>query len=176
MAKFQRYDDEFNTVVWEAVTLTLAKKAGIRVPRHRLVTILGKPVLIISRFDRDAGDRIPFLSAMSMLGAHDNEQHSYLEMAYALAQNGASPEEDIKELWRRIVFTIMVSNTDDHLRNHGFIYERHKGWRLSPAYDINPTPLEIGSHVLTTSIDFTDNTASLETAMRVAKEFRLKKK
>ncbi|MEO0347795.1 MAG: type II toxin-antitoxin system HipA family toxin [Pseudomonadota bacterium] len=173
IAKFPRKDDEFNIVVWEAVTLTLAKKAGIRVPQYRLETILGKPVLIIKRFDRDDGHRIPFLSAMSMLGAHDNEQHSYLEMAYALAQNGASPEADMNELWRRIVFTIMVSNTDDHLRNHGFIYERYKGWRLSPAYDINPTPLEIAPHILTTSIDFDDNTASLKTAMRVAKEFRL---
>ncbi len=175
IAKFQRYDDEFNIVIWEAVTLTLAENAGIRVPKNRLESILGKSVLIIKRFDRDGGHRIPFLSAMSMLGAHDNEQHSYLEMAYALAQNGASPEEDMKELWRRIVFSIMVSNTDDHLRNHGFVYERYKGWRLSPAYDINPTPLEIAPHILTTSIDFNDNTASLETAMRVAKEFRLKK-
>lgn len=175
IAKFQRYDDEFNIVVWEAVTLTLAENAGIRVPKHRLETILGKSVLIIKRFDRNCGHRIPFLSAMSMLGAHDNEQHSYLEMAYALAQNGAFPAEDMKELWRRIVFTIMVSNTDDHLRNHGFVYERYKGWRLSPAYDINPTPLEIAPHILTTSIDFNDNSASLETAMRVAKEFRLKK-
>ncbi|MBP6985538.1 MAG: type II toxin-antitoxin system HipA family toxin [Alphaproteobacteria bacterium] len=175
IAKFPRKDDEFNIVVWEAVILSLAEKAGIKVPKHRLEIILEKPVLIIRRFDREGGNRIPFLSAMSMLGAHDNEQHSYLEMVYALAQNGAAPEEDMKELWRRIVFTIMVSNTDDHLRNHGFVYERYKGWRLSPAYDINPTPIEIAPHVLTTSIDFNDNTASLETAMRVAKEFRLKK-
>jgi serine/threonine-protein kinase HipA len=175
IAKFSKKDDEFNVVVWEAVTLTLAKQAGIRVPLYRLETICEKPVLIIRRFDRDGGNRIPFLSAMSMLGARDNEQHSYLEMAYALAQNGASPEEDMKELWRRIVFTIMVSNTDDHLRNHGFIYERHKGWRLSPAYDINPTPIEIAPRILTTSIDFYDNSASLETAMRVAKDFRLNK-
>lgn len=175
IAKFPKKDDEFNVVVWEAVTLTLAKQAGIRVPLYRLETICEKPVLIIRRFDRDGGNRIPFLSSMSMLGARDNEQHSYLEMAYALAQNGASPEEDMKELWRRIVFTIMVSNTDDHLRNHGFIYERYKGWRLSPAYDINPTPIEIAPRILTTSIDFYDNSASLETAMRVAKDFRLNK-
>jgi serine/threonine-protein kinase HipA len=175
IAKFQRKDDEFNVVVWEAVTLTLAEKAGIRVPKHRLAKILGKSVLIIKRFDRDGTNRIPFLSAMSMIGAHDNEPHSYLEMAYALAQNGAAPDEDMQELWRRIVFTIMVSNTDDHLRNHGFIYERYKGWRLSPAYDINPTPLEIAPHILTTSIDFNDNSASLATALSVAKEFRLKK-
>lgn len=175
IAKFPKKDDEFNVVVWEAVTLTLAKKAKIKVPLHRLETICEKSVLIIRRFDRDGGNRIPFLSAMSMLGARDNEQYSYLEMAYALAQNGASPKEDMKELWRRIVFTIMVSNTDDHLRNHGFIYERYKGWRLSPAYDINPTPIEIAPRILTTSIDFYDNSASLETAMRVAKDFRLKK-
>ena len=175
IAKFSKKDDLFNIVVWEAVTLTLAKQAGIKVPLYRLETICEKSVLIINRFDRNGAERIPFLSAMSMLGARDNEEHSYLEIAYALAQNGASPEEDMKELWRRIVFTIMVSNTDDHLRNHGFLYERYKGWRLSPAYDINPTPIEIAPRILTTSIDFYDNSASLETAMRVAKNFRLTK-
>lgn len=173
IAKFSRPDDEFNIVVWEAIALTMAKKAGINVPPFRLEKILNKPVLIVSRFDRKDGMRIPFLSAMSMLGARDNQQHSYLEIAYALAQNGAAPKEDMKELWRRIVFTIMVSNTDDHLRNHGFIYERYKGWRLSPAYDINPTPLEVSPHVLSTSIDFFDNSASLEIATKVANEFRL---
>jgi len=176
IAKFPRKDDEFKVVIWEAITLTLAKKAGIKVPLYRLETILDQPVLIINRFDRNNGERIPFLSAMSMLGALDNQQHSYLEIAYALEQNGASPIEDMQELWRRMVFTIMVANTDDHLRNHGFIYERYKGWRLSPAYDINPTPAEIAPRILTTSIDFYDNSASLELAMRVAKDFRLNKK
>jgi serine/threonine-protein kinase HipA len=175
IAKFPKKDDESDVVRWEAVTLTLAKKAGIKVPEYRIETILRKPVLIIRRFDREYDERIPFLSAMSMLDARDNEQHSYLEIAYALAQNGASPEEDMKELWRRIVFTIMVSNTDDHLRNHGFIYARYKGWRLSPAYDINPTPAEVASHTLTTYIDFHDNSASLETALSVAEDFRLEK-
>ena len=175
IAKFPRKDDEFNVVLWEAVALTLAKNARIKVPSWRLETILEKPVLIIKRFDRDNGQRIPFLSAMSMLGAQDNEQHSYIEMAYALAQNGAAPEEDMAELWRRIVFTVMISNTDDHLRNHGFIYERHKGWRLSPAYDMNPTPIELKARVLATAINFDDTSASLETAMTVAKDFRLSK-
>jgi serine/threonine-protein kinase HipA len=73
----------------------------------------------------------------------------------------------------RIIFTIVISNTDDHLRNHGFLYERYRGWRLSPTYDMSPTSLEIKVHVLTTAIDFDDNTASLETAMSVAKDFRL---
>ncbi len=175
IAKFSRKDDEFNVVIWEAVALTLAKKAGIKVSLYRLETILEKPVLIIKRFDRKDRERIPFLSAMSMISALENEQHSYLEIAYALAQNGAAPKEDMAELWRRIVFTIMISNTDDHLRNHAFIYERYKGWRLSPAYDLNPTPIEIKPRILTTAIDFYDTSASLETALSVVKEFRLKK-
>ncbi len=175
IAKFPRKDDEYNVVLWEAVALTLAQNAGIRVPIWRLETLLDKSVLIIKRFDRDRGQRVPFLSAMSMLGAKDNEQHSYIEMAYALAQHGASPTDDMAELWRRIVFTVMISNTDDHLRNHGFIYERYKGWRLSPSYDMNPTPIEIKPRILTTAINFDDTSASLETAMEVAKDFRLSK-
>lgn len=175
IAKFPKKGDEFNIVVWEAVTLTLAQSAGIKVPLYRLEKVLGKPVLIVNRFDREHELRIPFLSAMSMLNAADNQPHSYLEIVNALVQQGAAPEEDMKELWRRIVFTIMVANTDDHLRNHGFIYEPYKGWRLSPVYDINPTPTEIGPRILTTSIDLYDNFASLETAMSVAKDFRLTK-
>ncbi len=175
IAKFPRKDDEFNIVMWEAVALTLAKDAGINVPSWRLENILGKSVLIIKRFDRLNGLRIPFLSAMGMLGAQDNEQHSYLEMVYALARDGASPEKDMTELWRRIVFTIMISNTDDHLRNHGFIYKRYKGWRLSPAYDINPVSAEIKPRILTMAIDFEDTSASLDTAMAVAKDFRISK-
>jgi serine/threonine-protein kinase HipA len=175
IAKFPRKDDEFNVVLWEAVALTLAKNAKITVPSWRLERISEKPVLIIKRFDRDKGQRIPFLSAMSMLGAQDNEQHSYLEIAYALAQNGATPKEDMAELWRRIVFTVMISNTDDHLRNHGFVYERYKGWRLSPAYDMNPTPVELKARILSMAIDFDDTSASLETAMAVSKDFRLSK-
>ena len=175
IAKFPRKDDDYNVVKWEAVALTLAHKGGLNVPSWHLETILGKPVLIIKRFDRQNGQRIPFLSAMSMLGARDNEQHSYLEMAYALAQNGAAPKEDMAELWRRIVFTIMISNTDDHLRNHGFVYERFKGWRLSPVYDVNPTPIDAKPRILSTAIDFDNTSASLQTALEVAKDFRLSK-
>lgn len=173
IAKFGSKHDEFNVVAWEAVALELAKQAGINVPEWRLENILGKHVLIIKRFDRMSGQRIPFLSAMSMLGAKDNEQHSYLEIAYALSQYGASPEADTHELWRRIVFNIMIANTDDHLRNHGFLHEQYKGWRLSPAYDMNPTPIEVKPRILTTAIDFENAQADLEIAKRVAKEFRL---
>jgi serine/threonine-protein kinase HipA len=173
IAKFPRKDDDFNVVTWEAVTLVLAKKAGLSLPLWRLDTILEKPVLIIRRFDRVGEARIPFLSAMSILGAKDGEAHSYLEIVDALKQHGAAPDADMAELWRRIVFSILVSNVDDHLRNHGFVYEREKGWRLSPAYDINPTPVEVKPRILTTMIDLYDGSASLDLAMSVAGDFRL---
>jgi len=175
IAKFPRKDDEYKIVLWEAIALTLAYKAGINVPEWRLETIANKPVLIIKRFDRVNGIRIPFLSAMSMLGAKDNERHSYLEIAYALSMYGAEPNKDMEELWRRIIFTILISNTDDHLRNHGFIYENYKGWRISPAYDMNPTPLEIKPRILSTSINHDDPAASIDTALSVIKDFRIEK-
>lgn len=173
IAKFPSKNDEFNIVMWEAVSLALAKKAGLTLPTWRIEMIMKKPVLIIRRFDRIGQKRIPFLSAMSMLGAKDNEMHSYLEIVDALRQYGAEPTNDMSELWRRIVFSILISNTDDHLRNHGFIYEREKGWRLSPAYDMNPTPVEIKPRILTTAIDFDDGTASIDLALSVAENFRL---
>jgi len=104
------------------VALTLAAKAGISVPAWRIETVPDKPVLLLRRFDRVEGMRLPFLSAMSMLGAKDHETRSYLEFVDALRQHGASLKEDIHALWRRIVFNILISNTDDHLRNHGFLY------------------------------------------------------
>jgi serine/threonine-protein kinase HipA len=175
LAKFPNKDDEFNVVIWEAIALTLAKRAGIITADWRLETIMDKSVLILRRFDRSGDNRIPFLSAMSLLGAKDNDSHSYLEIVYAILQHGANPNSDMEELWRRIVFTVLISNTDDHLRNHGFLYERHKGWRLSPAFDINPTPLEVKARLLSTSINFDDPTASIDLALSVIDDFRIKK-
>ncbi|MDR3296095.1 MAG: type II toxin-antitoxin system HipA family toxin [Clostridiales Family XIII bacterium] len=174
IAKFPKEDDGFNIVVWESVALRLAAMAGISVPRWRVEYVLKKPVLLVTRFDRTGnGGRIPFLSAMSMLGALDNEQHSYLEMAYALEQYGAEPQRDLAELWRRIVFNVLISNTDDHLRNHGFLYSRYGGWELSPIYDVNAAPAGIKPRFLSTSINFADNAASLDLALSVAPDFRL---
>jgi serine/threonine-protein kinase HipA len=110
---------------------------------------------------------------MSMLGARDNETRSYMEIADALRQHGAASKEDIRELWRRIVFDVLISNTDDHLRNHGFLYSGPTGWRLSPAYDLNPVPVDVKPRILTTAINEDDNTASLELAMSVAPYFGL---
>jgi serine/threonine-protein kinase HipA len=173
IAKFPRKDDEVSTVRWEAVALSLAHQAGIPVPSSRVELVGDKPVLLLRRFDRDGARRIPFLSAMSMLGARDNQAHSYLELVDALRQHGAAPQEDMHALWRRIVFNILVSNTDDHLRNHGFLYHGNDGWRLCPAYDLNPVPTDIKPRVLTLAINEEDTTASLATAMEVAGYFDL---
>jgi len=175
IAKFPRVDDEYDAVLWEAVALSLASSAGIDVPEWRVENLAGKSVLMLKRFDREGEARVPFLSAMSMIGARDGEDHSYLEIVDAIAQYGASPKEDKAALWRRVVLSILISNTDDHLRNHAFLYEGQRGWRLSPAYDMNPTPVEVKPRILSTAIDLDDGTASLDLALSVHKEFSLKK-
>jgi len=174
IAKFPRKDDEINTVVWEFVALTLAKRAGIAVPAARIEMVpKKKPVLLLRRFDRDGAWRIPFLSAMSLLGSRDNETRSYLEIVDALRQHGAAPRADMEALWRRIVFFILISNSDDHLRNHGFLYAGPQGWRLSPAYDLSPVPTDIKPRILSTAITEDDSTASFALAMEVAGYFEL---
>ena len=110
---------------------------------------------------------------MSMLGANDNETRSYLEIVDALRQFGASPKKDMHALWRRIVFNVLISNTDDHLRNHGFLYAGQNGWHLAPAYDLNPVPTDIKPRTLSTAIDLDDGTASLPLALGVAQYFEL---
>ena len=173
IAKFPKKGDEIHAVLWEAVALALAGKAGIAVPVWRLETVAEKPVLLLRRFDREQGTRLPFLSAMSMLDAKDSEARSYLEFVDILRQHGAAPKEDMRALWRRIVFSILISNTDDHLRNHGFLWAGPAGWRLSPAYDLNPVPTDIKPRILTTAIDLDDATASLKLALNVAAYFEL---
>ena len=173
IAKFPNKGDEINAVLWEALALTLAKNAGIPVPQWRRETIADKPVLLLRRFDRAGAARIPFLSAMSMLDASDNQPRSYLEIVDVLRQCGAKPKADMQDLWRRIVFSIMISNTDDHLRNHGFLYDGQAGWRLSPAYDMNPVPTDIKPRILSTAINLDDGTASLDLALEVASYFEL---
>jgi len=172
IAKFPRKDDDTDIVRWEAAALTLAKSAGINVSKWRLETILGKPVLIVKRFDRTGGERIPFLSAMSMLGASDNDGqiHSYIDMANALQQYGGQPDRDRHELWRRMIFTIMISNTDDHLRNHGFLYHAGRGWSLSPAYDLNPN---VEKKIFATAINYTGAQNTIELALQNKDAFNL---
>ena len=173
IAKFPKRDEEIDIVRWEAVALSLAAHAGIMVPEWRLERLENRHALIIRRFDRDGEHRIPFLSAMSMLGAEDRDVRSYLEIADALRRHGAESRADREELWKRIVFFILISNTDDHWRNHGFLYEGTAGWRLSPAYDLNPVPVDLKPRFLTTAVDLEDREASVELALTVAPYFDL---
>jgi serine/threonine-protein kinase HipA len=110
---------------------------------------------------------------MSALQAKDNELHSYLEIADAIRQMSASPQNDLHALWRRMIFNILISNVDDHLRNHAFLYSDTAGWTLSPAYDLNPTPTDIKPRVLSTAIDLIDPSASLDLAFNVGAYFEL---
>ncbi|MBX9693382.1 MAG: HipA domain-containing protein, partial [Cyanobacteria bacterium] len=112
-------------------------------------------------------------TSMSMLNARDNEQRSYMDFVDALRQYGAAPQEDMRILWRRIILSILISNTDDHLRNHGFLYTGQAGWRLAPAYDLNPVPIDIKPRVLSTAIDLDDASASLELAFQVSPYFEI---
>jgi serine/threonine-protein kinase HipA len=175
IAKFPARTDPYNLVVWEAVALELARRAGIEVPTSRITKVSDRDILLVSRFDRKDGERVPFLSAMSALGATDREVHSYMEIGDALRPYAAAAREDLAALWRRIVFNVLISNTDDHLRNHAFIYAGRAGWRLAPAYDINPVPTDIKPRILSTSIaEDPDLTASLEMALEVTEHFGLK--
>lgn len=176
IAKFPKKDDNNNNVLWEAVALTLAEKAGLNVQRWELTTALGKAVLLLKRFDRTGGgQRIPFLSAMTMLNANDGEsnEYSYLDLAEIIRTKGVNVTNDMKELWHRMLFSVLISNTDDHLRNHGFLRTNATGWQLSPLYDVNPSSDRTGN--LQLNIDETSSTASVELVMSVAEYFRLNK-
>jgi serine/threonine-protein kinase HipA len=172
IAKFPKKDDDWPVTVWEAITLELARKSGIAVPNWRMQKIARRSVLMLSRFDREnVRVRIPFMSAMTALDGWDHgDQRSYLELADALRRDGAAPNEDLRQLWRRMVFNILVSNTDDHLRNHGFLRAAN-GWRLAPAYDLNPCPVDVRPRIHALAIDEKDATASADTALKVAKHF-----
>jgi len=173
IAKFPRPgQDEWDVMRWEAVALGLARSAGIEVPDWKLHMIDGQAVLIIARFDRTASARVGYVSAMTMLETGDGEQGSYLEIAEVIERQSPAAGEDLRQLWRRIAFSILISNTDDHLRNHGFLRSQAAGWMLSPAFDLNPDPSPGPKH-LSTAVDLDDTTASIDTLMSVAEHFRL---
>lgn len=161
MAKFPKETDEYSVETWEAIAMSLARRAGITVPEHRLVQVADKAVLLSWRFDRNGSSRIPFLSAMAMAGLKDGERGSYPELVDLLTQHGAQAKTDALELYRRVVFNVLISNVDDHLRNHGFLRHGHAGWSLSPAYDLNPMPTDLKARVLTTNIDLDEGTCSV---------------
>jgi serine/threonine-protein kinase HipA len=173
IAKFPFHLDAYDMQKWEAVALILAKQSGINVSPFQIMPVNNQSVLLLSRFDRKNNHRIPFVSALTMLGARDNEQRSYLEIADILRSYGSSSKKDLKELFTRIIFSILISNVDDHLRNHGFLKDS-VGWHLSPAYDLNPTPVDLKARILSTCIDFDNPVASIDIAFEVCEYFDLK--
>ncbi|MCG6888914.1 MAG: type II toxin-antitoxin system HipA family toxin [Gammaproteobacteria bacterium] len=173
IAKFPKESDDYSIETWEEIALRLADQAGIQTPRHALLQVAGKQVLLSRRFDRDNGWRIPFLSAMSMTGSRDGERGSYPELVDALTAHGAQAREDALQLYRRMVFNVLVSNVDDHLRNHGFLWSGQGGWILSPAYDLNPTPVDVKARILTTNIDLDEGTCSVALLRETAGYFGL---
>lgn len=172
IAKFPKPDDTRSIPHGEVLAMTLAGRAGLNVPDSRIEIVAGRPVSIIRRFDRAGDTRVPFISSMTMLGAEDGDDATYTDIAEVIRMYSSQPIVDLHELWRRIVFNVLVSNLDDHLRNHAFLYDG-KGWRLSPAYDLNPVPVEEKARELTTWISEEAPDASLDIAMRAAKYFAL---
>lgn len=173
IAKFpSSTQDSWNVTTWEKVALDLAREAGILVADSRLLSIADRTILIVRRFDRDGGKRIGYASALTMLEAADHEEHSYLEIAEAIETRSPHASDDLAELWRRIALNVLISNTDDHLRNHAFLHTQANQWRLSPAFDLNPNPKRLG--YLRTSIDGGDPDASIDKLLRVSPYFRIR--
>ena len=168
IAKFPKPDDDYSVERWESVALTLAGMAA-----HELIEVAGQAILLSRRFDREGEGRIPFLSALSMMGLKGGERGSYPELVDVLVQTGAQTKRDAAELYRRMVLNVLISNVDDHLRNHGFLWLGQGGWTLSPAYDLNPTPVDVKARILTTTIDLDDGTCDLALVLSVAGLFSL---
>ncbi|MBQ2031540.1 MAG: type II toxin-antitoxin system HipA family toxin [Lachnospiraceae bacterium] len=177
IAKFPSKNDSFDSGAWEMTVHDLAVLCGITVPEAKAEKFskLGTTYLV-KRFDRDGKRRVHFSSAMTMLGKTDGagaaEGSSYLEIASFLKANGAKPKEDLSELWNRIVFSMAVSNTDDHFRNHGFLLTSD-GWKLSPMYDVNP---DIYGEFLSLNVDADNSAIDFELAISAAPYYGIAKK
>lgn len=173
IAKFPSKHDEWNIGAWEMVAHDLAKQCGLNVPDAKLMNLSkAGSTFLVKRFDRERERRLPFASAMALLGYTDGvDDVSYLELAEFILnqQRAGQAEVDLKELWTRIVFSIAISNTDDHLRNHGFIHDGIE-WRLAPLYDVNPN---VYGGYLSLCIDEVDSTLDFDLALSVAEEFMI---
>ena len=172
IAKFPSRNDENDTGAWEMVAHDLAVLCGLNVPEAKLekFSSLGSTFLV-KRFDRIGKKRVHFASAMTLLGKTDGasaaDGSSYLDIAAFIKSDGAKPKSDLMELWKRIVFNMAITNTDDHMRNHALILSG-KGWRLSPLYDVNPVPY---GDELSLNVDEEDNRISIDLAVQTAKRF-----
>ncbi|MBR2488630.1 MAG: HipA domain-containing protein [Kiritimatiellae bacterium] len=177
IAKFPSKEDDFDTGAWEYLVHILAEESGICVPEAQAQKFSrAGTTFLCRRFDRDGSRRVPFASAMTMLGCEDRQEDgngTYIDIAGFLMQHGAKPDADLPELWRRMAFSLLVSNTDDHLRNHGFIAENGR-WRLSPAYDLNANLKRPQS--LSLELDAGVPIEGIDVLVEAAEYFRLGKK
>jgi serine/threonine-protein kinase HipA len=162
IAKFPSIEDDGDAQRWEALCLQLARDCGIAVPDFRLESVDGDRILISRRFDREPGTgrRIGCVTMMGLLAAYDNKSESYLEMAGEIRRIGGRPRADLAELWRRAVFTVLISDKDNHLRNHALVLAG-TGWRIAPAYDMTPTAQKLKPRELAISLDGVDDRAAL---------------
>ena len=174
LAKFPKPDDSRDIAAGEILALRLAADAGIRVVEHRLVPVGKHSAAVITRFDRAGSERIPFVSGASLLGLAPGDPGAYTLLADAIRQFGDNIVGDLRELWRRLVFSLLASNYDDHLRNHGFLMQGAGRWSLSPAYDLNPVPEIDRARMSKTPISEEQAEASIGAALGVAGRFRLK--
>ncbi|MDO8733034.1 MAG: HipA domain-containing protein [Actinomycetota bacterium] len=168
IAKFPHSSDAWDVMAWEKTALDLAERAHIQCPTRELVKVSSQNVLLLDRFDRGGDNRIPYLSAMSLMQVKDGSHSDYVELAEALAQHSSRAHNDLQELWRRIAFSIAINNTDDHMRNHGFLREP-SGWLLSPIFDINPDPDSNKQRV--TGINYITEPTQCQDALNSASEY-----
>lgn len=174
IAKFPKPDDVRDIAAGEVLALHLAKQAGITVAESQLVAVGGRGVSVITRFDREGAQRLPFLSAHSLLGLPMGEGGAYTLLADGIRQFGDDVSGDLRELWRRLVFSLLASNYDDHLRNHGFLMRTPGKWSLSPAYDLNPVPEIERAQMPKTAISEDNADSSIAAALEAAPRFGLK--
>lgn len=174
LAKFPKPDDTRDIAAGEILALTLAAAAGIHVVEHRLVAVGEHSVALITRFDRAGEVRIPFLSGASLLGLSADDPGAYTRLADGIRQFGHNVAGDLQELWRRLVFSLLASNYDDHLRNHGFLMHVAGRWSLSPAYDLNPVPEIDRVHTNKTPMSEDHIKPNIAHALDVAPRFGLK--
>lgn len=175
IGKFPSVQDERAVTKGEVLAMSLAKAAGLNVAAARIVDSDGVPIALIRRFDRTAdGRRLMYVSAATLLGVESAgaQEHSYAEIVDALRVNGAAARADIEELWRRMAFSILITNVDDHLHNHGFLHAERGLWRLAPAFDLNPFP-DRARELKTWVSSETGPEATVEALMSVIAYFRL---
>jgi serine/threonine-protein kinase HipA len=174
MAKFSKPDDTRDIAAGEILALALAGQAGIQAAEHRLVPVGKQNVAVITRFDRAGHSRIPFLSACSLLGLAPGDPSAYTQIADGIRQFGHDVPGDLRELWRRLVFSLLISNQDDHPRNHGFLMLEPGRWSLSPAYDLNPVPEMDRASMNKTAITEDQEEPTIDLALGAAPRFGLK--